>query len=110
MALAPRQGGKMGTGTGHAGPSNSGGRRTPSPTASASAWVDRQRQAGQCPAASQRTRLVEVPMSVQVPPNTVANESGMSSFFGGTPHLFRGARKGSGAGEGARGGKVGSWA
>jgi hypothetical protein len=29
-------------------------------------------------------------MSVQVPPNTVANESGMSSFFGGTPHLFQG--------------------
>jgi len=30
------------------------------------------------------TRLVEVPMRVQVPPRTVAKERGMSSFLAGT--------------------------
>ena len=33
------------------------------------------------------TRLVLVPMSVQVPPSTVAKDSGMSSFFTGTLQL-----------------------
>jgi hypothetical protein len=30
------------------------------------------------------TRLVEVPMTVQVPPSTVAKDRGMSSFLAGT--------------------------
>ena len=42
------------------------------------------------------TRLVLVPMSVQVPPSTVANDSGMSSFLAGTLHLVGGGWIGGG--------------
>jgi hypothetical protein len=31
--------------------------------------------------------LVEVPISVTVPPSTVANDMGMSNFLGLMPHL-----------------------
>ena len=33
------------------------------------------------------TRLVEVPISVQVPPSTVAKDMGIRSFLGLMPHL-----------------------
>lgn len=35
------------------------------------------------------TRFVEVPISVQVPPSTVAKDMGISSFLGLMPHLFQ---------------------
>lgn len=56
------------------------------------------------------TRLVDVPMSVTVPPSTVAKDSGMSSFFTGTLQLggwVGGGGWGWSGGGGGRKGRVG---
>jgi hypothetical protein len=55
------------------------------------------------------TRLVDVPMSVHVPPSTVAWDMGSRSFLGLMPHLFGFVWMGEHGRAGGRGGVVSAW-